>query len=133
MSMKRREFLKTTVGGTAALVGGIQGRAWGQARTKDKIRIGAARPLSGPYAFFEANAFGPIYKMWVDEVNSKGGITFWAHPEAKESKSINKIIVNTLNYPECVKATTNYTGFGVFWEGYQKIGLPNGKPTSIPG
>src|SRR3990172_6827029 len=74
MSMKRREFLKVTAGGTAALVGGIQGRAWGQARTKDKIRIGAARPLSGPYAFFEANAFGPIYKMWVDEVNSKGGI-----------------------------------------------------------
>jgi branched-chain amino acid transport system substrate-binding protein len=41
---------------------------------KDKIVIGAARPLSGPLAFFEANAFGPIYKMWVDEVNAKGGI-----------------------------------------------------------
>ena len=41
---------------------------------KDKIIIGAARPLSGPLAFFEANAFGPIYKMWVDEVNAKGGI-----------------------------------------------------------
>ena len=66
------------------------------------------------------------YQDLIDYVNSKGGITFWAHPEAKESKSINKIIVNTLNYPECVKATTNYTGFGVLWEGYQKIGLPNG-------
>jgi len=41
---------------------------------KDKIIIGAARPLSGPLAFFEANAFGPIYKMWVDEVNARGGI-----------------------------------------------------------
>ncbi len=41
---------------------------------KDKIIIGAARPLSGPLAFFEANAFGPLYKMWVDEVNAKGGI-----------------------------------------------------------
>lgn len=41
---------------------------------KDKIVIGAARPLSGPLAFFEANAFGPIYKMWVDEVNAAGGI-----------------------------------------------------------
>lgn len=66
------------------------------------------------------------YQDLIDYVNSKGGMTFWAHPEAKESKSINKIIVNTLAYPECVKATTNYTGFGVFWEGYQKIGLPNG-------
>ena len=66
------------------------------------------------------------YQALIDYVNSKGGLTFWAHPEAKESKSINKIIVNTLAYPESVKATTNYTGFGVFWEGYQKIGLPNG-------
>ena len=41
---------------------------------KDKILIGAARPLSGPLAVFEETAFGPIYKMWVDEVNAKGGI-----------------------------------------------------------
>ncbi|MBN2041694.1 MAG: amino acid ABC transporter substrate-binding protein [Spirochaetes bacterium] len=44
------------------------------AHSKDKIVIGAARPLSGYAAFYEANAFGPIYKMWVDEVNAKGGI-----------------------------------------------------------
>jgi branched-chain amino acid transport system substrate-binding protein len=44
------------------------------AQAKDKIVIGAARPLSGVNAFFEANAFGPIYKMWVDEVNAEGGI-----------------------------------------------------------
>ncbi len=43
-------------------------------QAKDKITIGASRPLSGPLAFFEANAFGPIYKMWVKEVNAKGGI-----------------------------------------------------------
>ena len=41
---------------------------------KDKIVIGASRSLSGPLAFFEANAFGPLYKMWVDEVNAQGGI-----------------------------------------------------------
>mgnify|MGYP003960073531 CR=1 FL=1 len=44
------------------------------AAAKDKIIIGAARPLSGPLAFFEANAFGPLYKMWVKEVNAEGGI-----------------------------------------------------------
>lgn len=42
--------------------------------SKDKIIIGASRSLSGPLAFFEANAFGPLYKMWVDEVNAQGGI-----------------------------------------------------------
>jgi branched-chain amino acid transport system substrate-binding protein len=45
-----------------------------QSLAKDKIVIGASRPLSGQHAFFEANAFGPLYKMWVDEVNAKGGI-----------------------------------------------------------
>lgn len=41
---------------------------------KDKILIGASRPLSGPLSFFEENAFGPLYKMWVEEVNARGGI-----------------------------------------------------------
>ena len=44
------------------------------AHAKDTIVIGGARPLSGYAAFYEVNAFGPIYKMWVDEVNANGGI-----------------------------------------------------------
>ncbi|MFH0888201.1 MAG: hypothetical protein V1871_03225 [Planctomycetota bacterium] len=66
------------------------------------------------------------YQDLIDYVNSKGGLIFWSHPEAKESKLISGIKINTLAYPEAIKATTNYTGFGIFWEGYQKIGLPNG-------
>jgi len=41
---------------------------------KDSIRIGAARPISGPLSFFEASGYGPLYKMWVKEINAKGGI-----------------------------------------------------------
>ncbi len=41
---------------------------------KDKIVIGAARPISGPLAQIGDFAFGPIYKMWVEEVNARGGI-----------------------------------------------------------
>jgi len=66
------------------------------------------------------------YQDLIDYVNAKGGLIFWSHPEAKESKLIRHIKVNTLAYPEAIEATTNYTGFGIFWEGYQKIGLPNG-------
>ena len=44
------------------------------AKDKDKIVIGASRSLSGPLAFFEENAFGPLYKMWVKKVNARGGI-----------------------------------------------------------
>lgn len=42
--------------------------------SKDKIVIGAARPISGVNSFFEENAFGPAYKLWVDDVNKAGGI-----------------------------------------------------------
>ena len=42
--------------------------------SKEKIVIGAARPISGPLSVFEEASFGPIYKMWVEEVNAKGGI-----------------------------------------------------------
>jgi branched-chain amino acid transport system substrate-binding protein len=41
---------------------------------KDKIVIGASRSLSGMHAFFEQNAFGPLYKMWVKKKNAEGGI-----------------------------------------------------------
>jgi branched-chain amino acid transport system substrate-binding protein len=42
--------------------------------TKEKIVFGGARPLSGPSTIYEETAFGPIYKMWIEEVNAKGGI-----------------------------------------------------------
>jgi branched-chain amino acid transport system substrate-binding protein len=48
--------------------------AGGKPEQKDKIVIGAARSLSGPLAVVESAAFGPIFKMWVDEVNAEGGI-----------------------------------------------------------
>jgi branched-chain amino acid transport system substrate-binding protein len=41
---------------------------------KDKIVIGASRSLSGANAFFEENAFGPLYKMWVKKKNAEGGL-----------------------------------------------------------
>jgi branched-chain amino acid transport system substrate-binding protein len=43
-------------------------------KDKDKIVIGASRSLSGPLAFFEENAFGPLYKMWVKKKNAEGGL-----------------------------------------------------------
>ncbi len=41
---------------------------------KESIRIGAARSLSGPLSVVGDTAFGPIFKMWVDEVNAAGGV-----------------------------------------------------------
>ena len=42
--------------------------------SKETIRIAAVRPLSGDNVSFEYYNYGPIYKMWVDEVNAAGGI-----------------------------------------------------------
>jgi branched-chain amino acid transport system substrate-binding protein len=44
------------------------------APTKDEIVIGGARPLSGANAIYEQTAFGPVYKMWIDEINARGGL-----------------------------------------------------------
>jgi len=41
---------------------------------KDKIVIGAARPLSGPLKSIGDYAMGPVMTMWAEEVNAKGGI-----------------------------------------------------------
>lgn len=42
--------------------------------TKDKIVIGAARPMSGANAQIAQAAFDPIMEMWQEEVNAEGGI-----------------------------------------------------------
>jgi branched-chain amino acid transport system substrate-binding protein len=41
---------------------------------KDKIVIGAARPVSGPLAQIGDYAMGPIMTMWAEEVNAAGGL-----------------------------------------------------------
>jgi branched-chain amino acid transport system substrate-binding protein len=46
----------------------------GGAAAKDKIVIGQAISLSGPLAPATSMSGGPIYELWVDEVNKKGGI-----------------------------------------------------------
>ena len=42
--------------------------------SKTTITITAVRPLSGANVSFEYYNYGPVYKMWVDEVNKAGGI-----------------------------------------------------------
>ena len=42
--------------------------------SKTSIVIGGSRPQTGVYAVFEQTGFGPVYRMWVEEVNAAGGI-----------------------------------------------------------
>jgi branched-chain amino acid transport system substrate-binding protein len=41
---------------------------------KDKIRIGRAVSLTGPNALIAKSASIPVYDLWINEVNAKGGI-----------------------------------------------------------
>ncbi len=46
----------------------------GVAPDKDKIVIGAARPISGPLNQIGDYAMGPIMQLWADEINADGGL-----------------------------------------------------------
>lgn len=66
------------------------------------------------------------YQNFIDDVNAKGGMTFWAHPEIENSSQSNHIKVITKEHPEDFYNTHDYTGFSIFYEGYRTIGVPGG-------
>ncbi len=41
---------------------------------KDKIRIGWVTSLTGHYASGVSGTNGPVYDLWIEEINAKGGI-----------------------------------------------------------
>jgi branched-chain amino acid transport system substrate-binding protein len=75
--LTRRDFLRATAVTSAGLVVASCGPAATEtpaAPEKDKIVIGAARPLTGPLQTIGDFAMGPIMTMWSEEVNARGGI-----------------------------------------------------------
>jgi len=52
----------------------LSGCGGGGTVTKDKIVIGAARPISGPLNQIGDFAMGPIMQMWADDVKAAGGL-----------------------------------------------------------
>ncbi len=69
--ISRRDFIR---GAAVTGAGLVIASCAPEAPAKDKIVIGAARPLSGPLAQIGDYAFGPIMTLWSEEVNAKGGI-----------------------------------------------------------
>ena len=84
-----------------------------------------------PFAEFKYDQYrgeqgaGP-YQNLIDYVNSKGGLTFWAHPEAKYIQRRGKVEIETREYSQDLLETEDYTGFTIFCEGYRKVGIPGG-------
>jgi branched-chain amino acid transport system substrate-binding protein len=70
MHIGRRQFLKATVGGTAVLAG-LRGKAWGQAKP---VRIGYTLSATGPYAIGAGIIQVPAYALWAEQNNARGGL-----------------------------------------------------------
>jgi len=66
------------------------------------------------------------YQNLIDNANHKGALTFWSHPEAPYVATVDNIGIATPGYASDLEYTDNYTGFAVFYEGYNEIGFPGG-------
>lgn len=66
------------------------------------------------------------YQNLIDYVNGKGGLIFWAHPEAENIQTRGKIKIETEEHTQDLLDAKDYTGFAIFYEGYEKIGHPGG-------
>lgn len=66
------------------------------------------------------------YQNFIDYVNQRQGLTFWAHPEAEYIQKRDRINIETREYADDLVKTYDYTGFAIFYEGYNKVGIPGG-------
>lgn len=66
------------------------------------------------------------YQSFIDYVNKHDGMTFWAHPEAKNIEKIGRVNIETDEHTGLLLETCGYTGFAVFYEGYDMVGRPQG-------
>lgn len=66
------------------------------------------------------------YQNLIDYVNKHGGMTFWAHPEAMNIEKIGTVSIQTGEHTGLLLETCGYTGFAVFYEGYDMVGRPQG-------
>ena len=66
------------------------------------------------------------YQTLIDYVSSKGGMTFWTHPEAGAGVNAQRgpITVKTPKHPEALLMTKGYTGFGSLYGTWIKMTAP---------
>jgi hypothetical protein len=56
------------------------------------------------------------YQHFIDDVNKKGGLTFWNYPETRSGvRRLGPIYLNTPPYPQVLLETYNYTGFAALY------------------
>jgi len=78
------------------------------------------------YSRYEPARDGGPYQTVIDHVNEQGGAVFWAHPEANYSGRRGKVLFKTWEYARELLRLKDYTGFALYYEGYEKSGIPGG-------
>jgi len=66
------------------------------------------------------------YQNLIDYVNARNGLVFWAHPEARNVSSADRVFVVTEPYAQDLVNTRDYSGFCVWYDGYSLTGKPEG-------
>lgn len=82
---------------------------------------------NAPFRFFYYDQYAQgagvkPYQMLIDDAGRKGGLTFWAHPEAKYVTKRGSVRIETWTHVEDLHRTKDYTGFAIFQEGYEQVG-----------
>ncbi len=66
------------------------------------------------------------YQEFINYVRDKGGLVFWAEPEAETRGKFRGIHFESKSCVEEFLHTQGYSGFCVFYDGYKEIGRPGG-------
>lgn len=66
------------------------------------------------------------YQDYIDYVNNHSGLSFWAHPEARNVDKIDDVSVRTEEHVNNLMLSRDYTGFAVFYEGFKIAGKVGG-------
>lgn len=84
--------------------------------------------VSSPFDQYSGDQGQKPYQLLIDYVHSRGGMTFWNHPETKSGISKkDPIYVKTPPYPEVLEETNSYTGFASVYGVNTTITEPGGE------
>ncbi|MGE5308552.1 MAG: hypothetical protein ACM3OC_05685 [Deltaproteobacteria bacterium] len=83
-------------------------------------------PFSQKYDQYSGDIGILPYKNYIAYASQHGAVTFWTHPEAVNVERDQNVAIETKEYADILSRIDGYTGFFVFYEGYQKVGVPHG-------
>jgi len=66
------------------------------------------------------------YQNYIDYVKRHSGLTFWAHPEARNVEKEGAVSIRTEEHSLDLLSSRDYTGFAVFFEGFKTVGKISG-------